>query len=79
MQPLETSVGSAAPLVSEAADGTGWAGGGGFGNPSNRDPKAVVEDVLEGYISREKAAEDYGFQENWIAEHAPEEEVLSSD
>ncbi len=48
-------------------------GGGGFGNPSHRDPKAVVEDVLEGYISRKKATEDYGFEENWIAKHAPEE------
>jgi hypothetical protein len=32
-----------------------------------------VEDVLEGYISREKAAEDYGFEESWIAKYAPGE------
>ena len=35
------------------------AGGGGWGNPLERDPKAVAADVREGYISSE-AAVDYG-------------------
>jgi N-methylhydantoinase B len=30
-------------------------GGAGFGKPENRDPASVLEDVLEGYVSREAA------------------------
>jgi len=36
------------------------AGGGGFGNPRDRDPEMVQEDVIQGYVSLEKAREDYG-------------------
>jgi N-methylhydantoinase B len=36
------------------------AGGGGYGNPFERDPRDVVEDVQNGYVSVEKAREDYG-------------------
>ncbi len=36
------------------------AGGGGYGNPFERDIEAVERDVLEGYVSFEKAREDYG-------------------
>jgi N-methylhydantoinase B len=36
------------------------AGGGGWGNPFHRDPKLVRQDVLDGYISIESAARDYG-------------------
>lgn len=35
-------------------------GGGGFGDPLDRDAEAVLGDVLEGYITREKAAQVYG-------------------
>ncbi|MEM2057757.1 MAG: hydantoinase B/oxoprolinase family protein [Thermoproteota archaeon] len=35
------------------------AGGGGFGNPAERDPLAVLEDVLEGYVSIQAAHEIY--------------------
>lgn len=35
-------------------------GGGGYGNPMERDPELVCEDVNEGYISETKAAEVYG-------------------
>ncbi len=35
------------------------AGGGGYGNPYERDPKAVELDVHNGYVSVEKAKEDY--------------------
>ncbi|MGH3951707.1 MAG: hypothetical protein ACRDSE_21750 [Pseudonocardiaceae bacterium] len=31
------------------------AGGGGFGDPVTRDPVAVLDDVLEGWVSREQA------------------------
>jgi len=36
------------------------AGGGGYGNPFERDPRAVKRDVEYGYISIEKAKQDYG-------------------
>jgi N-methylhydantoinase B len=35
-------------------------GGGGFGDPRERDPERVRADVLDGYVSREAAARDYG-------------------
>ena len=36
------------------------AGGGGFGDIKTRDPDKVLEDVLEGAVSREAAERDYG-------------------
>jgi N-methylhydantoinase B len=36
------------------------AGGGGYGDPLTRDPAAVLHDVLEGWVSRERAREVYG-------------------
>jgi N-methylhydantoinase B len=36
------------------------AGGGGFGDPLQRDPAAVCEDVIDGYVSVERARKDYG-------------------
>lgn len=36
------------------------AGGGGWGDPFARDPARVLEDVLEGYVSVDAAARDYG-------------------
>lgn len=35
-------------------------GGGGFGDPLERDPALVVEDVADDYVSIERAAKDYG-------------------
>ena len=35
-------------------------GGGGFGNPKERDPERVAEDVADGLITREAAERDYG-------------------
>ncbi|WP_121743465.1 hydantoinase B/oxoprolinase family protein [Natronorubrum halophilum] len=35
-------------------------GGGGFGDPLERDPEAVLEDVKDDYVSIERAATDYG-------------------
>ncbi|NRF94635.1 hydantoinase B/oxoprolinase family protein [Paenibacillus frigoriresistens] len=34
--------------------------GGGYGNPRERDPEAVLSDVLDGYISAQSAERDYG-------------------
>jgi N-methylhydantoinase B len=36
------------------------AGGGGFGDPLQRDPAAVCEDVIDGYVSPARALTDYG-------------------
>jgi N-methylhydantoinase B len=35
-------------------------GGGGYGDPLERDPERVLADVLDGYLSREQAGADYG-------------------
>ena len=35
-------------------------GGGGFGNPLERDPERVVADIRDGYVSVDAAARDYG-------------------
>jgi 5-oxoprolinase (ATP-hydrolysing)/N-methylhydantoinase B len=37
-------------------------GGGGYGNPADRDPKLIREDIAEGYVTREAALRDYGFR-----------------
>jgi N-methylhydantoinase B len=36
------------------------AGSGGYGDPRRRDPAAVLADVLDGYVSVERARRDYG-------------------
>jgi len=36
------------------------AGGGGYGDPLERDPDMVKEDVLQGYVTMEKARSEYG-------------------
>jgi N-methylhydantoinase B len=46
------------------------AGGGGLGDPLLRDPKAVLEDVIDGYVSLERAAKDYG-----VVVHAIDPEI----
>ena len=38
------------------------AGGGGFGNPSDRSPTAVVQDLKDEIISETSATEDYKIQ-----------------
>ena len=35
-------------------------GGGGYGSPFERDPEMVALDVMEGYVSIERARSDYG-------------------
>ena len=35
-------------------------GGGGYGNPLERDPQLVVADVVNGFVGRELAKRDYG-------------------
>ena len=36
------------------------AGGGGFGDPRERDPAMILEDVLDEYVSVETASDEYG-------------------
>ncbi len=36
------------------------AGGGGYGNPLERDPEMVLQDVINGYVTVEKARSEYG-------------------
>jgi len=38
-------------------------GGGGYGDPRERDPQRIREDVREGYVSAAAAARDYGWRE----------------
>jgi N-methylhydantoinase B len=35
-------------------------GGGGYGNPLERDPQKILEDVISGYVSLEGAEREYG-------------------
>ena len=42
-------------VISYLADG-----GGGHGDPFQRDPSLVREDVIDGYVSREGARKNYG-------------------
>jgi len=41
-------------------------GGGGYGKPFKRDPEAVLDDVVNGYVSIEAAAKDYGVKIDFI-------------
>ncbi|MGR8918821.1 MAG: hydantoinase B/oxoprolinase family protein [Gammaproteobacteria bacterium] len=48
------------PVESGARFWRGTAGGGGFGDPLKRDPERVREDVVDDYVSVERARKDYG-------------------
>jgi N-methylhydantoinase B len=37
-----------------------YGGGGGWGDPLDRDPQRVLDDVLDEYVSREAAEREYG-------------------
>ena len=43
-------------------------GGGGYGDPRNRDPALVRRDVAQGYISQQSAMRDYGLSAEALAE-----------
>jgi N-methylhydantoinase B len=49
-------------------------GGGGYGDPLDRDPEAVAADVLDGFVSLERAREDYG-----VVLHAPDAKAGGDD
>jgi N-methylhydantoinase B len=48
------------PLKPDARVRLDLPGGGGVGDPGNRDPQAVLEDVVDGYISIDAARTIYG-------------------
>ncbi len=51
---------NAHPLVAGSVVDLLTGGGGGFGQPFERDPERVRIDVLDGYVSRDAAKRDYG-------------------
>ncbi len=51
------------------------AGGGGYGDPLERDPRAVLHDVLEGWVSERAAREVYGVELTAAGSGAPEPRV----
>jgi N-methylhydantoinase B len=51
------------------------AGGGGFGDPLERDPAAVREDVADDYVSIERARKDYGVVVRAVDEELAEYEA----
>ncbi|MFQ5762765.1 MAG: hydantoinase B/oxoprolinase family protein [Candidatus Bathyarchaeia archaeon] len=51
---------SAVPLKEKDVLTRPSSGGGGYGDPLERDPKLVLEDVIDGYVSIERARRDYG-------------------
>jgi N-methylhydantoinase B len=56
-------------------------GGGGYGNPFERNPEAVIKDVKDGFVSIEGARRDYGVNINpvtWVAEALPRTETAES-
>jgi N-methylhydantoinase B len=52
------------------------AGGGGWGDPLQRDPEVVKRDVRDGYVSIEGAARDYGVVVTGDPDEDPEGLVL---
>jgi N-methylhydantoinase B len=51
---------NAHPLTAGSVVDLNTGGGGGFGSPDEREPERVRADVIDGYVSREAAASDYG-------------------
>lgn len=55
------------------------AGGGGYGDPLERDPLAVREDVADGYVSVKRARTDYGVVVECVDEELAEYVVLEQE
>ncbi|MFY7070146.1 hydantoinase B/oxoprolinase family protein [Nocardiopsis changdeensis] len=51
-----------APMAAGDRFANRTAGGGGYGDPLERDPEAVVADVLDGYVTARAAREHYGVE-----------------
>jgi len=64
-QPNERRLASKTPYVALEAGTLVWlqsAGGGGYGDPRERDPKLIERDLRDGYITEEFAAREYGYR-----------------
>ena len=66
------------PLMGEDALYVGWNGGGGYGDPLERDPEAVLDDCRTGAVSVQSARDVYGvvLAEGGGAVDAPATEAL---
>jgi N-methylhydantoinase B len=42
-------------------------GGGGYGDPHTRDPRRILDDVIDGYVTMQQAIDQYGVQVDPIA------------
>ena len=51
---------NAHPLAAGSIVDLNTGGGGGYGDPDEREPERVRTDVVDGYVSRDAAASDYG-------------------
>jgi N-methylhydantoinase B len=56
----ETGLGYLVHLPADSRWSWQLGGGGGWGDPLERNPQAVLDDVLDGYVSPEGARRDYG-------------------
>ncbi len=74
----ETGLGYLVPFDADDCWAFQLGGGGGWGSALERDPQAVLEDVLDGYVSVEGARRDYGVvlsdDETCVDERATEAE-----
>ncbi len=71
---------NAHPLAAGSVVDLNTGGGGGYGNPDERDPEHVRTDVLDGYVSREAAERDYGvvFDDVLAVDFAATEQLRAS-
>jgi N-methylhydantoinase B len=69
------------PLMGEDALYIRWNGGGGYGDPLERDPQAVLDDCLAGVVSLDSARRIYGvaFTEGNNSVDASQTEALRKD
>ena len=59
------------PMAAEDVVENYSGGGGGWGDPFQRDPQAVLSDVRDGYVSLQSARDEYGVvihAENWTVD-----------
>jgi N-methylhydantoinase B len=56
------------PLPLDARVNLVLPGGGGYGDPRLRAPEAVLRDVVDGYVSIEAAAREYGLKIRYVGE-----------
>ena len=57
---ISPTKGSRIPIIKEQEVIIKTPGGGGYGDPKDRDYDAVIKDLRDGYISRETAITEYG-------------------